>query len=185
MRARTVGRMERSAIRDRSLSGEMVPGFRGACHRARIRATRWLHPGYSRRRALVQRQPHQVAVVLAGIAVRRLVEGIGELPFLRLVAPLRCGMADDVVGTAGVADRRGTGSPIDYLPLDRLRPVLRDKVLRDKVLGDPVWVVSNGLTSLRRRNIGPASIREFRKSLASKLANRLAIPSQNCGIPTF
>src|SRR6202142_2976801 len=22
------------------------PGFRGACHRARIRATRWLHPGY-------------------------------------------------------------------------------------------------------------------------------------------
>jgi hypothetical protein len=24
------------------------PGFRGACHRARIRATRWLHPGYGR-----------------------------------------------------------------------------------------------------------------------------------------
>ena len=24
-----------------------IPGLRGACHRARIRATRWLHPGYS------------------------------------------------------------------------------------------------------------------------------------------
>ena len=24
------------------------PGLRGACHRARIRATRWLHPGYAR-----------------------------------------------------------------------------------------------------------------------------------------
>src|SRR6266576_3494428 len=34
--------MERSAIRDRR---RVIPGFRGACHRARIRATRWLHPG--------------------------------------------------------------------------------------------------------------------------------------------
>ena len=91
--------------------------------------------GASGEGGLVQRQPHQIAVMLAGIAVRRLVEGIGELPFLRLVAPLRRGMADDVVGTAGVADRRGTSSPIDYLLLDRLRPVLRDKVLGDPVLG--------------------------------------------------
>jgi len=37
------GRMERSEIRDRR---RVIPGFRGACHRARIRATRWLHPGY-------------------------------------------------------------------------------------------------------------------------------------------
>src|SRR5712672_2292003 len=35
--------MERSAIRDRR---RVILGFRGACHRARIRATRWLHPGY-------------------------------------------------------------------------------------------------------------------------------------------
>jgi hypothetical protein len=69
--------------------------------------------------------------MLTGIAVRRLVEGIGELPFLCLVAPLRCGMADDVVGTTGSADRRGTGSPIHDLPLDRLRPVLGDPVLDD------------------------------------------------------
>src|SRR5437763_17157466 len=74
--------------------------------------------------------------MLAGIAVRRLVEGIGELPFLRLVAPLRRGVADDVVGTAGGADRRGTGSPIRYLPLDRLRPVLGGPVLTDPVLDD-------------------------------------------------
>ena len=68
----------------------------------------------------VQRQPHQIAVVVAGIAVRRLVEGVGELPFLRLVAPLRRGVADDVVGTAGGADRRGAGGAIGDLQLDRL-----------------------------------------------------------------
>src|SRR4030095_10948828 len=88
------------------------------------------HPTDCPRGALVQRQPHPAAVVVAGIAVRRLVEGIGELPFLRLVAPLRGGMADDVVGTAGDADRRGAGGAIDDLPLDRLPAVLRCPVLR-------------------------------------------------------
>src|SRR6266567_836336 len=38
-----VARMERSAIQDRR---RVSPGFRGVYHRARIRATRWLHPGY-------------------------------------------------------------------------------------------------------------------------------------------
>src|SRR5258708_18692669 len=38
-----VARMQRSAIRDRRRAS---PGFRGACHRARIRATRWINPGY-------------------------------------------------------------------------------------------------------------------------------------------
>jgi hypothetical protein len=38
-----VARMERSEIRE---SRDAGPGFRGACHRARIRANRWLHPGY-------------------------------------------------------------------------------------------------------------------------------------------
>src|SRR5882724_6352463 len=45
--ANVVARMERSEIRD---SRDAGPGLRGACHRARIRATRWLHPGYSRSR---------------------------------------------------------------------------------------------------------------------------------------
>jgi len=35
----SVAKDERSEIRDRCLAR---PGFRGACHRARIRATRWL-----------------------------------------------------------------------------------------------------------------------------------------------
>ena len=43
--ANIVARMERSEIRE---SRDAGPGLRGACHRARIRATRWLHPGYSR-----------------------------------------------------------------------------------------------------------------------------------------
>src|SRR5258705_13855096 len=34
--------MERTEIRG---PRRVIPGFRGACHRARIRATRWLHPG--------------------------------------------------------------------------------------------------------------------------------------------
>ena len=68
--------------------------------------------------------------------MRRLVEGVGELPFLRFVAPLRRGVSDDVVGTAGGADWRGTGSTIRHLPLDRLRPILRDPVLTDSVLDD-------------------------------------------------
>ena len=38
-----VARMERSAIRGRR---RVSPGFRGVYHRARIRATRWRHPGY-------------------------------------------------------------------------------------------------------------------------------------------
>jgi hypothetical protein len=40
--------MARSEIR---VCVMFTPGFRGACHRARIRATRWLHPGYSAKRA--------------------------------------------------------------------------------------------------------------------------------------
>src|SRR4051812_38103900 len=38
--------MKRSAIRGRSSRISESPGLRRACHRARIRATRWLHPGY-------------------------------------------------------------------------------------------------------------------------------------------
>jgi hypothetical protein len=41
-----VARIERSEIREASQSGAVGPGFRGACHRARIRATRWLNPDY-------------------------------------------------------------------------------------------------------------------------------------------
>jgi hypothetical protein len=39
--------MERSEIRDCLVACEN-PGLRGVYHRARIRATRWLHPGYVR-----------------------------------------------------------------------------------------------------------------------------------------
>jgi hypothetical protein len=46
MTLKVVARMERSAIRDQPIHLRCCPGFRGACHRARIRATRWLHPGY-------------------------------------------------------------------------------------------------------------------------------------------
>jgi hypothetical protein len=35
------------------------PGFRGACHRARIRATRWLHPGYASRNDALRATFHQ------------------------------------------------------------------------------------------------------------------------------
>src|SRR4030095_6865265 len=103
-----------------------------------VRYASLTHPTDCPRGALVQRQPHQVAVVVAGIAVRRLVEGIGELPFLRLVAPLRCGVADDVVGAASDADRRGAGGAIGRVPLKRLRPVLGDPLLSAPVLGAPV-----------------------------------------------
>src|SRR6266511_498867 len=108
------------------------PGMTSAASPAAL-ATEFVMPQVTRS---VQRQPHQIAVVLTGIAVRRLVEGIGELPFLRLVAPLRRGVADDVVGTAGVADRRGTGGPARHLQLDQLRPVLGDPVLSGPVLDD-------------------------------------------------
>jgi hypothetical protein len=37
--------MERNDIRE-SHKRTSRSGLRGACHRARIRATRWLHPGY-------------------------------------------------------------------------------------------------------------------------------------------
>jgi len=106
--------------------------------------------------------------MLTGIAVRRLVEGIGELPFLRLVAPLRRGVADDVVGTAGGADRRGTGGPVRHLPLDRLRPVLGHPVLGHPVLGNFERVDQLGQAQHR----SSAFIREFWDSLLSKLANQ-------------
>src|SRR5260370_375918 len=44
--AKTVARMERSAIRGCLARGQTYPALRGVYHRARIRATRWLHPGY-------------------------------------------------------------------------------------------------------------------------------------------
>src|SRR5258707_3837165 len=40
-------RCKSAATSPGSRCGEYGPGFRGACHRARIRATRWLHPGYA------------------------------------------------------------------------------------------------------------------------------------------
>jgi hypothetical protein len=42
----SVARIKRSEIRGHRPTGSAGPGFRGVYHRARIRATRWLHPGY-------------------------------------------------------------------------------------------------------------------------------------------
>ena len=68
---------------------------------------------------LVERQPDDLAIAVASVAVRRLSEGIGKLPFLRLVAPLGGRVGDDVVRVAVGADRcRSRGSdrpPIDVL----------------------------------------------------------------------
>ena len=66
---------------------------------------------------LIQRQPDDLAGHVAGVAVRRLGEGVGELPFLRFVAPLGGRVGDDVVRVAIGTDRRRPGgsgsSPID------------------------------------------------------------------------
>jgi hypothetical protein len=43
-----VARIERSEIRGRRDPQAKIPGFHGACHRARIRATRWFNPGYKK-----------------------------------------------------------------------------------------------------------------------------------------
>jgi hypothetical protein len=68
---------------------------------------------------LVERQPDDLARTVAAVAVSRLGEGIGKLPFLLLVAPLGGGVGDDIVGVAIVADRRGPGgrhrSPVGLL----------------------------------------------------------------------
>jgi len=72
-----------------------------------------------RRALLVERQPDDLARTATSVAVRRLSEGVGQLPLLRLVAPLGRGMGDDVVRVAVGADRRRSrGSdrpPIDVL----------------------------------------------------------------------
>ena len=58
-------------------------------------------------RALVQWQPDDLAGRVAIVAARGLGEGVGELPILLFVAPLRCRMRNDVVGAAVGTDRRG------------------------------------------------------------------------------
>jgi hypothetical protein len=128
---------------------------------------------HSYRSVLVQRQPHQVAVVVAGIAVRRLVEGIGELPFLRLVAPLRRGVADDVVGTAGDADRRGAGGAIRRFLLDRRRAVLGDAILGATVLGR-FKRVDQSEASQHRSCIHPRVLRISPFKLANRLGRSIA-----------
>jgi hypothetical protein len=46
---------------------------------------------------LVEGDPGDAAWAIAAGAVRRLVEGVGQFPFLRFVAPLGCRVSDDVV----------------------------------------------------------------------------------------
>jgi hypothetical protein len=70
-------------------------------------------------RTLVERQPDDLAGTVAAVAVSRLGEGVGKLPFLLLIAPLGGSVGDDVVGAAVGADRRGPGgrygSPVSLL----------------------------------------------------------------------
>ena len=67
------------------------------------------YPGMASPRS-VQRQPGDLAGAVAVIAVRRLAERAGQLPLLRLVAPLDRGVGDDVIRPTVRADRRGTRS---------------------------------------------------------------------------
>src|SRR5579883_2158137 len=60
---------------------------------------------------LIQRQPEDLARSIAAVAMRRLGKRVRQLPFLLLVAPLRGGLRDDVVGTATRADRRRSRGP--------------------------------------------------------------------------
>ena len=60
----------------------------------------------------VQRKPRQIAGAAAGVAASRQVERVGELPFLRLVAPLHGRRAGDVIGLTVGAYRRGSCGPV-------------------------------------------------------------------------
>jgi len=73
----------------------------------------------------VERQPDDLARAVATVAVGRLGEGVSQLPFLRLVAPLGDRVRDDVIGAAVRADgrtsRRSCRPPVDVLGLFLLR----------------------------------------------------------------
>jgi hypothetical protein len=74
-----VARMERSAIRGRRC---VSPGFRGACHRARIRATRWLHPGYDVRQRHCEKRlaPHSSTSPASSGKLRAGTDGMQVAP---------------------------------------------------------------------------------------------------------
>jgi hypothetical protein len=63
------------------------------------------------RTRLVQGQPAQLAGAAAAVAVSGQVERVGELPFLRLVAPLNGRGTGNVIGLAPGANRRGARGP--------------------------------------------------------------------------
>lgn len=66
-------------------------------------------------RISVEGQPDDLARTVAVVAVRRLSEGVGELPFLLFVAPLGSGVGDDVVRAATGADGRRARRPYPSL----------------------------------------------------------------------
>jgi hypothetical protein len=66
---------------------------------------------YADQNRLVQGQPGKFAGAAASVAVGGQVERVGELPFLRLVAPLDGRGTGDVIGPALGADWRGTRGP--------------------------------------------------------------------------
>jgi hypothetical protein len=68
-----------------------------------------------------ERQPPDLAGAVAAVAMRRLVEGVGKLPFLRFIAPLCRDVRNDVIGLASGTHRRRTRR----VPVDGARLRLR------------------------------------------------------------
>jgi hypothetical protein len=63
---------------------------------------------------LVERQPDDAAGAVASVTMRRLIEGAGQFPLLRFIAPLHWSMRDDVIGlAAGAHRRRSRRRPVD------------------------------------------------------------------------
>jgi hypothetical protein len=48
-------------------------------------------------RGLIERQPHNAARTVIAVAVSWLAESVGQLPFLRFIAPLGYGLRDDIL----------------------------------------------------------------------------------------
>jgi hypothetical protein len=82
---------------------------------------------------LVQRQPDDLAWTIAAVAMCWLSESVGQLPFLRFVAPLRGRVGDDVVGVA-VAANRGRSCGSRHSPLDVLGQILLGQFLLGQIL---------------------------------------------------
>src|ERR1700704_5334802 len=73
--------MEPSAIRGHCRV--LFPDLRGACHRARIRATRWLHPGYARESSRIIAAPFSAIMAVGVLVLPDVIVGITEASAMR------------------------------------------------------------------------------------------------------